>query len=176
MSPFVALLLVLAWGQLRTGGQPGGLLEYSESGEQEVTTRVAPPFSGIDLATGGLIDNAAMANKIVMIDFWSSWCAACRAEAEDLATVYAEYEDLIVEFVGVAIWDETENILQHMDRYAVTYPNIIDGNGKTAVHFGVRGVPEKFFLDTKGNITRKLTGPVAPERLRNLLDSLLASP
>jgi cytochrome c biogenesis protein CcmG, thiol:disulfide interchange protein DsbE len=175
MSPFIALFILLAWGQLRTGGNPGGLLEYSESGEQTVAQRSAPPFSGVDLVGGGLINNAAVSGKIVMVDFWSSWCVACKAEAADLASVYKEYASQPVEFVGLAIWDEAGEILRHIDRYSITYPNVIDDQGKTAVHYGVRGVPEKFFLDADGTIVRKLTGPVSPERLREILDSLLAS-
>lgn len=175
MSPLIALLALLAWGQLRTGGSPGGLLEYSESGEQDVAQRTAPAFAGLDLVHGGQIDNAAVAGKIVMVDFWSSWCGACRIEAADLAAVYKEYADQPVEFVGLAIWDVAGDVLKHLDEYSVAYPNIIDDEGKTAVHYGVRGVPEKFFIDANGTIVRKLTGPVSPERLREILDDLLAS-
>ena len=175
MSPFLALLALLAWGQLRSGGNPGGLLEYNESGEHDIAVRAAPAFSGVDLVNGGLIDNAGVRGKIVMVDFWSSWCVACRAEAADLASVYTEYADRPVEFVGIAIWDEVGDIRRHISRYGVTYPNLLDDQGTTAVHYGVRGVPEKFFLDADGTIVRKLTGPVTPERLRDILDSLLAS-
>jgi cytochrome c biogenesis protein CcmG, thiol:disulfide interchange protein DsbE len=175
MSPLIALIALLAWGQLRTGGSPGGLLEYSESGEIDVAARTAPAFAGVDLVNGGLVTNDGLAGKIVMVDFWSSWCVACKAEAADLAAVYTEYADAPVEFVGLAIWDETGDILRHIERYGVTYPNIIDDFGETAVHYGVRGVPEKFFLDAEGTIVRKLTGPVSPDRLREILDSLLAS-
>ncbi len=174
MSPLIALLALLAWGQLRTGGNPGGLLEYSDSGEQMVTNRPAPEFSGVNVIDGSLIENATMNGKIVMVDFWSSWCVACRAEAANLATLYEEYADSSVEFLGIAIWDQSSDILRHVDRYGISYPNIIDEQGMTAVLYGVRGVPEKFFLDGSGNIVRKLTGPVTPERMRGILDAMLA--
>jgi thiol-disulfide isomerase/thioredoxin len=174
MFPLLALLLVLAWGQLRTGGNPGGLLEYNNSGEQSIAVRPAPLFSGIDLVNGGLINNGMLRGQIVMLDFWSSWCLACRAEAVDLASVYTEYMDRPVEFIGIAIWDDVGDILRHIDRYSIHYPNLLDDQGTTAVHYGVRGVPEKVFLDQNGTIVRKLTGPVTPNRLREVLDSLLA--
>ena len=174
MFPLLALLLVLAWGQLRTGGNPGGLLEYNNSGEQSIAVRPAPLFSGIDLVNGGLINNGMLRGQIVMLDFWSSWCLACRAEAADLASVYTEYMDRPVEFIGIAIWDDVGDILRHIDRYSIHYPNLLDDQGTTAVHYGVRGVPEKVFLDQNGTIVRKLTGPVTPDRLREVLDSLLA--
>ena len=175
MSPFILLIGLLAWGQLRTGGQPGGVLEYTESGEEAIKTKPAPAFSGVDVVHSSLMNNAAVSGKIVMVDFWSSWCTACLAEAADLASVYREYADLPVEFVGIAIWDESGDVKRYIDRFSISYPNIIDDSGKTAVRFGVSGVPEKFFLDANGIIVRKLTGPVSPERLREILDSMLAS-
>jgi thiol-disulfide isomerase/thioredoxin len=175
MSPLIALLALLVWGELRTGDVPGASLEYNESGEEKYDAKAAPAFSGLDLVSGAIIDNAAVHGDIVMVDFWSSWCTACLAEAADLASVYTEYANLPVEFVGIAIWDESGDIIRYIDRFNISYPNIIDDLGTTAVLYGVRGVPEKFFLDAHGNILRKLTGPVAPERLRETLDSLLAS-
>jgi cytochrome c biogenesis protein CcmG/thiol:disulfide interchange protein DsbE len=175
MSPLIALLALLAWGQFRTGGNPGGVLEYTESGEQTIPAKAAPAFSGFDLVHANFINNAAVSGKIVMVDFWSSWCTACLAEAADLASVYTEYADLPVEFVGIAIWDESGDVQRYIERFTITYPNIIDDDGTTAVSYGVRGVPEKFFVDANGTIVRKLTGPVSPERLREILDSLLAS-
>ncbi len=175
MSPFILLIGLLAWGQFRTGGQPGGVLEYTESGEEAIKTKPAPAFSGVDVVHSSLMNNAAVSGKIVMVDFWSSWCTACLAEAADLASVYTEYADLPVEFVGIAIWDESGDVKRYIDRFTITYPNIIDDDGQTAVRFGIHGVPEKFFLDANGIIVRKLTGPVSPERLREILDSMLAS-
>jgi thiol-disulfide isomerase/thioredoxin len=175
MSPFIALLVLLAWGQLKTGGNPGGLLVHNESGEVQIAQRQAPEFSGTDLVNDGTVDNASVSGKIVMVDFWSSWCTACRIEASDLSSVYEEYSDKPVEFVGLAIWDETGDVLRYVDRYNVGYPVVIDDEGSTAVTYGVRGVPEKFFLDENGTIIRKVIGPLSAEELRDILDSMLES-
>ena len=175
LSPFLLLLAFLAWGQLRTGGNPGGLLVHSDSGEVPVTVHPAPTFSGTDLVNGGFVDNATVRGKIVLVDFWSSWCTSCQIEAADLASVFRDYEGQPVEFVGLAIWDEAGDVLRYIDRYNVSYPVVIDDKGTTAVTYGVRGVPEKFFLDRDGNIVRKITGPLSPTQLHEILDSLLAS-
>ena len=175
MSPVVALLVLLAWGLVSSGGNPGGLLEHNESGEVAVAFRAAPEFTGLDFLTGQRVNNVNVRGNVVMVDFFSSWCVACRVEAAELAEVYREYEGMPVDFVGVAIWDETGDILRHLDRYNVTYPNILDEVGRTAVAFGVRGVPEKFFLDRDGNILRKINGPVSQEQLREVIDGLLES-
>lgn len=175
MSPVAALVGLLAWGLVATGGTPGGLAEFNETAEQPVTLRHTPVFSGFDIAGRGVVDNASLSGRVVLVDFWSSWCVACRLEAEALAAVYHEYAGRDVEFVGIAIWDEAGASLRHMERYGVTYPNLLDAEGRLGVAFGVRGVPEKFFLDREGRIVRKIIGPMTPEALRTALDALLAS-
>ena len=175
MSPVIALIALLAWGQLRPESNPGGLLEHELSGAEQTSVRAAPDLAGFDLVSGAQVSLESLRGKVVVVDFWSSWCAACRAEAADLAAVYLEYIDAPVEFVGVAIWDATGDVLQHIERYGVTYPNILDERGVAAVGYGVRGVPEKFFLDGDGQIVLKLIGPVSDEKLRETIDSLLVA-
>ena len=61
----------------------------------------------------------------------------------------------------------------HISEFDITYPNAIDDSGKTAIAYGVLGIPEKFFLDPNGNIIRKFVGPIDPETLRSILDEIL---
>ena len=175
MSPVIALVSLFAWGLIRTEGNPGSLLEHNDSGEIQISARPAPDFGGTDLTTALPVNNASLLGNVVMVDFWSSWCVACRVEAADLAEVYHEYADKPVEFVGLAIWDDTGDVLRHIDQYDVTYPNALDETGQTAVLFGVTGVPEKFFLGPDGTILRKINGPVSKEHLREIIDELLES-
>ena len=174
MAPVAALLGVLAWGALQSSGNPGGLAVNAAPGEEPASGRRAPDFAAAALDGGRVYDNDALRGKYALIDFWSSWCPPCRAEAPDLAAVYEEYKDAPVEFLGVAIWDETRAVLSHVERYRVGYPNAMDADGDMVVAFGVRGIPEKYVLDPDGKIVRKLTGPVSRERLREILDELLA--
>ncbi|MEK9658660.1 MAG: redoxin family protein [Chloroflexota bacterium] len=175
MSPVLALVGLLAWGLVATGGTPGGLAEFNETAEQPVTLQRTPAYSGFDISGSGVVNNATLAGKVVVVDFWSSWCVACRLEAESLAAVQREYAGQGVEFVGIAIWDDAGASLRHIERYGVGYPNLLDADGRLGVSFGVRGVPEKFFLDREGRIVRKIIGPMSPEALRAALDALLAS-
>ncbi len=174
MTPVLAIVALLFWGQLRTGGNPGGVLVHEESSESQVAVREAPDFAGFDLVSGLPVNAEALRGRVVMVDFWSSWCAACRIEAVGLAQVYREYEGAPVEFVGIAVWDRPTDAVEHIERYDVTYLNILDERGTTAVAYGVRGVPEKFFIDMEGRIVRKLIGPVSAEEMRAVLDGLLA--
>lgn len=175
VSPVLALVALLAWGQVRSGGALGGPLVHEQSSETALAGRAAPGLVGIDLLSGAPVDLRELGGGVVVVDFWSSWCVACRREAEDLAAVHREYEGTGVEFVGVAIWDETGDVVRHLERYGVAYPNILDGDGQKAVLYGVRGVPEKYVIDRSGNIVHKMNGLVSRERLREVIDSLIAS-
>ena len=175
MTPVLAIIALLFWGQFRTGGNPGGVLVHEEPSESQVLVRLAPWFGGYDLVSGERVEVDDLRGRVVMVDFWSSWCVACRVEADDLAQVYREYDSADVEFVGIAVWDRPGDALDHIEDYGVTYLNILDARGTTAVSYGVRGVPEKFFLDADGRIVRKLIGPVSADELRGILDGLLTA-
>lgn len=175
MTPVLAIIALLFWGQFRSDDNPGGVLVHEESSESQVLVRLAPWFGGYDRVSGERVDLDDLRGHVVMVDFWSSWCVACRVEAADLAQVYREYDNADVEFVGIAVWDRPADADEHIERYDVTYLNILDPRGTMAVSYGVRGVPEKFFLDAEGRIVRKLIGPISAEELRGILDGLLTA-
>ena len=174
ISPVLLLIALLAWGQVRSGSSPGGVIVYNEAGEAPVVERAAPPLLGNDVLTGAPVDLQAMEGKVRVVYFWSSWCGACRVEAKDLAAVYRSYEGQPVEFVGVAVWDVRGDTIRHLERFDVPYPNLVDEFGMAAVSYGAPGVPEKFFIDREGRVVRKLIGPTSSERLTSIIDGLLA--
>jgi cytochrome c biogenesis protein CcmG/thiol:disulfide interchange protein DsbE len=175
LLPVAALITLLAWGSARSGGHPGGLLVNGQPGEEAVAARAAPSFALEALDGREPVESASLRGKVVMLDFWSSWCPPCRAEAADLMEVYREYENAPVEFVGAAIWDAPGDVQAHLDRFNVTYPNGLDSRGKMAIDYGVRGIPEKYFLAVDGTVVRKYVGPISPDALRAILDELLAA-
>ena len=111
--------------------------------------------------------------SIVMVDFWSSWCPPCRAEASVLAEAYERWSDIGVEFVGISIWDNEEDVNDFIKSVTTsTYPNGIDKDGRIAVEFGVRGIPEKFFVNPQGEIVRKVNGPNTSQSLDAVLTQM----
>ena len=172
-APVLALLALLAWAVVQGGGNPGSLGVNQEFGQVRFSPQVAKDFS-LTTLDGVNIDLAGLRGKVVMVDFWASWCAPCRYEAPDLAQVYLDYADRAVEFIGVDIWDQRQGAIDHVNRYQITYPNGVDDKGTIAISYGVRGIPEKFFIDQDGVIVKKFVGPVDADTLRRTLDELLA--
>ena len=119
------------------------------------------------------MDSQSLRGNVVMLEFWSSWCAPCRAEAPVLSKVYRDYSTDPVEFIGVSIWDIESDVKNFADQFAIAYPVSVDQNGQLAVQYGIKGIPEKLFIDQKGNIVRKFIGPMDEHTLVSIIDSLL---
>ncbi len=172
--PLIALFALLGWALARSGGNPSGFGVNSELGEVAVASERAWEFS-LSLLDGGTLALADLRGKVVMVDFWASWCPPCRIEAPVLAKVYREYAGQPVEFVGVDIWDARQDARQFISKYGVSYPSGVDAEGTIAINYGVRGIPEKFFIDREGILVKKIIGPVDEATLRETLDELLGA-
>lgn len=168
----MALLGLLGWGSLKSSSGPSGVGVNQDFGQVDVTARPAARFT-LESMDGETLNLADLQGKVVLVDFWASWCTPCRQEAPVLRQVYQEYADQPVEFVGVNIWDRREDAFQYIDTYNIPYPNGIDESGSIAIDYGVRGIPEKFFIDSTGVVRRKYVGPMHAETLRAALDELL---
>ena len=170
--PVIGLVSILAWGVAQNDGTAGRPGVNDSLGEVQVGQVPASDFE-IELYGGGTLRLSDLRGKVVMVDFWSSWCPPCRQEAPMLADVYREYEGMPVEFVGVDIWDTEAGARDYLERYGVTFPSGEDARGQIAVEYGVRGIPEKYFIDGDGVIRRKFIGPMERELLTGLLDEYL---
>ena len=182
-APVLALIALLAWASVKSGGTPGGLGVNNEFGQVSINKEAAREFSlelfsetnneGSTLRP--TLNLSELRGKLVVLDFWASWCSPCRQEALDLAQVYREFQGAPVEFVGVDIWDGRRDALDHIARYNVPYPNGFDREGVIAIDYGVRGIPEKIFIDRNGEVIKKFVGPITADMLRETLNQLLAS-
>lgn len=124
----------------------------------------APPLQ-MAAFDGQPIDLAALRGQGVVVNFWASWCAPCRVEAELFEAAWRTEKDHGIAFVGVNSQDTNEAAQAFLTAFAVSYPNGVDPNGEWGHSFGVAGLPTTFFIDPQGEIQAVVWGPItsAPE-------------
>ena len=126
--------------------------------------RAAPTFALREVGTGRTLDLTQFKGKPVVINFWATWCGPCWEEHPVLvANARRLGED--VQFLGVVFQDREETILNFLTQRGSSYPTVVDDQGKTAIAYGVGGIPETFFLDADGIIRAKHTGPMTTDLL-----------
>ncbi len=129
--------------------------------------RAAPAFALREAGTGQNIDIARYRGKPVVINFWATWCGPCWEEHPVLVAGARAHPD--VQFLGVVFQDTEDKILGFLEQRGSSYPTVVDDRGKTAIAYGVAGVPETFFLDANGVIVAKHSGPLNSGDLENEL-------
>ncbi|MBI1257683.1 MAG: redoxin domain-containing protein [Chloroflexi bacterium] len=93
--------------------------------------------------------------KVVIINFWASWCGPCRTEAPALESLYEKYKDQDVSFLGITYADDPKDSQAFMAEYGMTYPVAEDGKSDVSKQlYHIQGVPETFVIDKEGNINR----------------------
>jgi cytochrome c biogenesis protein CcmG/thiol:disulfide interchange protein DsbE len=137
--------------------------------------RQAPSLAGATL-DGPRFDLASLRGKVAIVNFWASWCLQCRREHPDFVLAAERYRGSPVAFIGVVFQDTPEAATTYMRRMGGDWPNVIDPSSRTAIDWGVYGVPETFLVDGSGVIRDKLIGPVDFARLTSWIDPLVGSP
>lgn len=135
--------------------------------------RAAPEFTLPRLEGHGDVRLADLRGRVVVVNFWASWCVPCREEAPELEALWQRYRERGLVMLGVNIQDRRSAALGFVAETRPTYPNVVDATGATSIAYGIYGVPETFVIDGDGQIRGKQVGAVAAEMLAAQLRPLL---
>jgi thiol-disulfide isomerase/thioredoxin len=175
------LLAVLVAGLVagRGGGDPERRCESGADGVVRCApdARVAAPALGGELLGGGAYDPAAQRGQVVVVNFWGSWCAPCRAETDDLEQVYRATRDRGVAFLGINVRDDRDKA-EAFVAGRVTYPSVFDPASRLALEFDLppNAVPATIVLDRHGRIARVIRSAVQKDSLEPVVAEVAAEP
>ncbi|MBL7260884.1 TlpA disulfide reductase family protein [Paractinoplanes lichenicola] len=132
------------------------------------------PVSG-ELLDGGSYDLSQDKGKVVVVNFWGSWCAPCRAEADDLESTFQATKDKNVTFLGVNSRDD-KDAAREFERGRVTYPSLYDFEGKLGLQFDVTNtaMPSTLIIDRQGRIAVAIRKATTATQLRPLVERVAA--
>lgn len=142
-----------------------GLGKDPQAIDSPLIGKAAPPFVLKAVGSGQDVDLSSLRGKPVVVNFWATWCVPC-AEEHPVLVQNAQQIGPRVQFLGVVFNDSEDKILQFLTRHGMAYPTLLDQNGKTAIAYGVGGVPETFFINSKGVIVAKYVGPMDSDILQ----------
>jgi cytochrome c biogenesis protein CcmG/thiol:disulfide interchange protein DsbE len=154
----VALLIgLLAWQVFRTD-QGRALSAKVNKGERPL----APGFVLDRLDGKGKVSLASLRGKVVVLNFWASWCEPCKDESPRLESFWQQNREKGVVVLGIDAQDFDFDANRFVDRYDLTYPILRDKHGSTLGHYGISGFPETWFVDRRGHLVGKhIEGPVS---------------
>ncbi len=158
----LALLVILAIGLLRT-----------QQGSVTVGQRI-PNFT-LTTFDGETIRSADLRGKVLVINFWASWCKPCEQEAADLEAAWRFYQsrgDVI--FLGVDYVDTEPEARAYLEKFEITYPNGPDLGTRISQAFRIRGVPETYIVDRNGILQYVQIGPFRSlSQIKSVIDPLI---
>jgi cytochrome c biogenesis protein CcmG, thiol:disulfide interchange protein DsbE len=135
-------------------------------------TGPAPDFT-LTMLDGSQVRLADLKGKVVVVNFWASWCGPCRDEAPALQSVWEKYQDKNVVILGVAYTDTERGAKAFMEEFGQTYPNGLDIGTKISELYAIQGVPETFIINPKGEVAVFMMVPLTEETLSANIDKVL---
>ncbi|WP_454063269.1 TlpA family protein disulfide reductase [Candidatus Nitrospira salsa] len=135
----------------------------------------APTFTGPDVESGKAISLEQYKGKVVLLNFWASWCYECKVEHKDILRLHQQFKDH-PDFVmlGINYQDELPDAKKYLKTYGSTFQHVRDIKGTLAIDYGVYGVPETFVIDQQGVIRHKWVGPIVGQVYTNLTENVIS--
>ncbi|MFZ3089207.1 MAG: TlpA disulfide reductase family protein [Nitrospirota bacterium] len=131
----------------------------------------APSFTLKDINDND-VSLSSYKGKVIIVNFWATWCKPCQEEMDDLESAYKKNNDKGLVILGVDVREEKKDVLNFLKKYKVSYPILMDFDGKVVKDYQVMGVPTSYFIDRDGIIRERIFGGMNELVIEATLDDL----
>jgi peroxiredoxin len=123
---------------------------------------------------GKIVELAKLKGKVVVVNFWATWCGPCRKEIPGFLEVYKQYKDKGLEIVGVSLDQEGWEVVKpYVDQSKMSYPVVVGDGALAEAYGGINAIPATFIIDKKGNVAKRHVGYLSKSEFENVVKSLL---
>jgi peroxiredoxin len=146
---------------------------FSFGGHAHTSGKPAPNFTLKEVKTGQPITLSHYKGKVVILDFWATWCPPCRAEIPHWIALYNQYKSSGLVIIGVSMDDSATPVKPFMDEYHVDYPVVMGDNKVANEYGGIEGIPTTFIINQKGDIVKQVVGYRSSGKFDKIIKKLL---
>lgn len=119
------------------------------------------PFTATDL-TGKPVSTAAFKGKVVIVNWWATWCPPCRAEIPDLMALQEKYRDKL-QIIGIADDESVDEVRKFVSEHRINYPIVMSNEQLTKLFPNIQALPTSFIIDTEGRLAQRHVGMLHAE-------------
>ena len=171
------LALMMAFGCSRSTPEKnagGGEKVATPAGSGSIGSQ-APDFALTDLS-GKTVHLSDFKGKVVIVDFWATWCGPCRVEIPDFVKLQSKYKDKGLEIVGLSLDADGEKAVKpFVDKHDINYTMLLANDETAKSYGGILGIPTTFVIDRQGRIVQKFVGVMPAKTFEDTIQPLLES-
>ncbi len=168
-SVFLIMLIFILVGCKETAE-----VEYELKSQEIKSADSLTPDFNLPTLEGGQITLSELRGKVVVIDFWATWCPPCREEIPGFIKLYDQYKDEGLEIIGISLdTGEKSKLSAFVKEWKINYPIVIGDDNVTRDYGGIRAIPTTFIIDKKGAIREKHIGYTLEKIFKEEIERLL---
>jgi len=127
---------------------------------QPINQRLEPSDFTLQFLSGGSAALSSYKGKVVILNFWATWCPPCREEMPSMETLYQRYKNNGFEMLAVNIRENTDTVRQFIQRNNYNFPIMLDLDGRVNANYGVISIPTTFIINKEGRMVGRVIGSI----------------